>query len=144
MVVAIEDDASILHGLERVMSAWQADVCAGGTVDEVLFQLSRTSRKPDIVIADYRLAGGRSGLHAVEKLRASFDKDLPAIMMTGDTSAQVTDSIKASGCRLAHKPLEPQALRRLIDELLSGRENGLGDETVPRPTDGSEQRLEQV
>ena len=140
VVVAIEDDASILHGLERVMSAWEADVCASGTVDEVLIQLSRTTREPDVVIADFRLAGGRSGLDAVEKLRASFGKDLPAIVMTGDTSARVTDSIRASGCRLAHKPLEPQALRRLIDELLSERDN----EAVKRTTGGSEQTLERV
>ena len=80
----------------------------------------------------------------MERIRASFDKDLPAIVMTGDTSAQVTDSIKASGCRLAHKPLEPQALRRLIDELLTGLENGPCNETVRRPIEGSEQKLEQV
>jgi len=144
VVVAIEDDASILHGLERVLSAWEAEVCACRTVDEALIQLSRETRDPDVVIADYRLAGGRSGLHAVEKVRATFDRDLPAIVMTGDTSAQVTDSIKASGCRLAHKPLEPQALRRLIDEVLTGRENRASKDAVERPIDGSEQTLEQV
>jgi two-component system CheB/CheR fusion protein len=110
-LVAIEDDASILQGLERLLTTWGAEAFACSTVDEALVQLSLSERKPDLVIADYRL-------------RTSFGEAVPAIVVTGDTSASVTESIRASGCRLAHKPLEPQVLRRLIDEALSATENG--------------------
>ncbi len=65
-------------------------------------------------------------------------------MVTGDTSAKVTESIRASGCRLAHKPLEPQALRRLIDEALNATENGPVDKATRRPIDDSLETLEQV
>ncbi len=143
-LVAIEDEASILHGLERLLTAWGAEVFACSTVDEALIQLSLAAREPDVIIADYRLSGGLNGIHAVEKIRASFDRDLPAIVITGDTSASVTESIKASGCRLVHKPLEPQALRRLIDELLTAAENGPSKQAARSPIDDPVENLEQV
>ena len=143
-LVAIEDDASILHGLERLLTAWGAEAFACGTVDEALIQLSLAARAPDLIIADYRLSGGLNGIHAVDKIRASFDRELPAIIVTGDTSARVTESIKASGCRLVHKPLEPQALRRLIDELLTATENAASKQATRGPIDDPVGNLEQV
>jgi signal transduction histidine kinase/CheY-like chemotaxis protein len=143
-LVAIEDEASILDGLERLLTAWGAEVFACSTVDEALIQLSLAAREPDVIIADYRLSSGLNGIHAVEKIRTSFDKDLPAIVITGDTSTSVTESIKASGCRLVHKPLEPQVLRRLIDELLSATENGPSKQAVRSPIDDPVENLEQV
>ncbi len=143
-LVAIEDEASILDGLERLLTAWGAEVFACSTVDEALIQLSLAAREPDMIIADYRLSSGLNGIHAVEKIRTSFDKDLPAIVITGDTSASVTESIKASGCRLVHKPLEPQMLRRLIDELLTAAENGPSKQAVRSPIDDPVENLEQV
>ncbi len=143
-LVAIEDEASILDGLERLLTAWGAEVFACSTVDEALIQLSLAAREPDVIIADYRLSSGLNGLHAVKKSRTAFDKDLPAIVITGDTSTSVTESIKASGCRLVHKPLEPQVLRRLIDELLAATENGPSKQAVSRPIDDPVENLEQV
>jgi signal transduction histidine kinase/CheY-like chemotaxis protein len=143
-LVAIEDEASILHGLERLLTAWGAEVFACSTVDEALIQLSLAAREPDMIIADYRLSSGLNGIHAVEKIRASFDRDLPAIVITGDTSASVTESIKASGCRLVHKPLDPKVLRRLIDELLTAAENGPSKQAVRSPIDDPVENLEQV
>ncbi len=144
VLVAIEDDASILHGLERLLTAWGAEVFACSTVDEALIQLSLAARNPDIIVADYRLSSGLNGIHAVAKIRTSFDKDLPAIVITGDTSASVTESIKASGCRLVHKPVEPQVLRRLIDELLTATENGPSKQTMRSPIDDPVEKFEQV
>ena len=144
VLVAIEDDPSILGGLKRVLTAWGAEVFACGRVDDALLQLSLAAREPDIIIADYRLSGGVNGIHAVEKLRASFGTELPAIVMTGDTSAGVTEAIRASGCRLVHKPLEPQMLRRLIDELLPATENGPPRQAMRRPIVDPAEKLEQV
>ena len=143
-MVVIEDDVSILQGLERLLTAWEAEVFACSTVDEALIQLSLVARQPDLVIADYRLSGGSDGIHAIEKIRTSLGAAVPAIVVTGDTSAKVTESIRASGCRLAHKPLEPQALRRLIDEVLSAAENGPIKKATGSPIDEPVETLERV
>jgi len=144
ILVAIEDDASILDGLTRLLTAWGVEVVAGSTVENALARLSEAAREPDIVVADYRLSGGLNGIHAVETMRAAFDNELPAIVITGDTSVNVADEIEASGCRLAHKPLEPQALRRLIDELLVAADNKPQTLAAPRLHNRPAEKLEQV
>lgn len=143
-LVAVEDDASIRDGLKRLLTAWGVEVFAGSTVEDALDQLSEAARPPDVLIADYRLSGGHNGIHAVETMRAAFGDALPAIVMTGDTSVSVADEIKASGCRLAHKPLEPQALRRLIDELLDAADNEPRSLAASRLHDRPAEKLEQV
>jgi signal transduction histidine kinase/CheY-like chemotaxis protein len=143
-LVAIEDDPAILDGLRRVLTGWGVEVFACSTAEDVLSELSLAAREPDIIIADYRLSGGVSGLDAVDRIRASFGRELPAIVMTGDTSAGVREAIKASGCRLVHKPLEPRVLRRLIDELLAATDNETRTQAVRRPILHSAEKLEQV
>lgn len=143
-LVAIEDDLAILDGLKRLLTAWGVEVFAASTVEDALTQVSRAGRHPDIVIADYRLSGGLTGIHAVASVRAAFGQALPAIVITGDTSPSVTDAIRASGCRLAHKPIEPRALRRHIDELLIAADNAPSGSAAKRPIDEPAQKLEQV
>jgi CheY-like chemotaxis protein len=126
------------------LSAWGVEVFAGSTVEDALTQLSQAGRHPDIVIADYRLSGGLTGIHAVATIRAAFGQALAAIVITGDTSPRVTEAIRASGCRLAHKPIVPQALRRLIDELLTSTENDRGGPATEYPIDQPAEKLEQV
>jgi DNA-binding NtrC family response regulator len=142
--VAIEDDASIRDGLQRLLTAWGVIIFVGGTVEDALAQLSKAACAPDILIADYRLSGGVNGLHAVETMRAAFGDKLPAIVITGDTSVGVADEIGASDCHLAHKPLDPRALRRLIDELLVAADNEPRTPAAPRPPDQPAVKLEQV
>jgi hypothetical protein len=126
------------------LTAWGVIIFVGGTVEDALAQLSKAACAPDILIADYRLSGGVNGLHAVETMRAAFGDKLPAIVITGDTSVGVADEIGASDCHLAHKPLDPRALRRLIDELLVAADNEPRTPAAPRPHDQPAVKLEQV
>ncbi len=141
-VVAIEDDPSILRGIEHLLGAWGAEVLACAAADEALARLASGEWRPNLLLVDYRLADGLNGIDAVEKIRALYGRPLPAIVMTGDTSASVTGAIRASGCYLAHKPLDSRVLRRLIDEQLAVAEAAGGQ---PDPETGPPaEKLEQV
>ena len=43
---------------------------------------------------------------------------LPALLMTGDVSAQLEASAHQQGVRVLHKPVRPQVLREQVLELL--------------------------
>lgn len=137
VLVAIEDDSTILDGMRRLLALWGAQVVCGSTAREALDQLSRAGVRPDLVIADYRLPSGRTGVAAVQAIRAAFDSNLPAIVITGDTSTSVTRFIETSGCQLVHKPLDSHTLRRLVQEQLGenvGRRiNGLAETGAEAP-----------
>ena len=151
VLVAIDDDPAILDGMEFLLSGWGARVGPGASASEALDALYGQRLRPDFVIADYRLAAGATGLGAVQSLRAVFGEELPAAIITGDTSPVVSHDIEASGCRLVHKPIDSPALRELIEgqttagsdggfdcteELAPVRRPGHGLRADLRPTEG--------
>ena len=53
--------------------------------------------------------------------RGFFGKDLPTILLTGDTNPVVTRSMTDQGIALLHKPLDIEALLRSISEVSERR-----------------------
>jgi len=130
VLVAIEDDPAVLDGMKRLLESWGARVVCGETARDALGQLAPAGISPDLIIADYRLPHGDTGVGVVEALRAAFDADVPAIVITGDTSTSVARLIEASGCLLVHKPLDAVTLRRLIQKQLDIAPNSRSSEEM--------------
>ena len=130
VLVAIEDDPAVLDGMKRLLESWGARVVCGETARDALGQLAPAGISPDLIIADYRLPHGDTGVGVVEALRAAFDADVPAIVITGDTSTSVARLIEASGCLLVHKPLDSVTLRRLIQKQLDIAPNSRSSEEM--------------
>jgi signal transduction histidine kinase/CheY-like chemotaxis protein len=72
--------------------------------------------RPDIVISDLRLRGGDTGLDTIRQLRALYP-GLPAILVTGDSTAESLRAALDAGIRLLHKPVRPDTLIAAIHEL---------------------------
>jgi CheY-like chemotaxis protein len=75
---------------------------------------------PDLIVADYRLAGG-TGLQAIAQLRSAFGARIPACLVTGDTSSDVLGEIESAGLHALTKPVAPLRLRALVSQLLKAR-----------------------
>ncbi len=95
---------------------------------------------PNLVLADYNLPGGMTGLQAVAKIRGKLP-GLPAIILTGDISAGTGQDVAQEECRQLNKPVKPADLLRLIGEMLPGAPAPVVPPTVPCPpevTSGTE------
>ena len=55
--------------------------------EEAMLLAARDAR-PDVVIVDYDLPGGLTGLQVMARLREMLGQDLPALVLTGDISAK--------------------------------------------------------
>ena len=130
--------------MHQLLSSWGAETVCGATAQEALAKLRTRELEPDLVIADYRLAAGQTGTGAVQNLREAFDRHLPALIITGDTSASITRLIQASGCIIVHKPLDHLTLRRLIQEQLDVAGTGLLREADAEAAPQPEASLEEV
>jgi two-component system CheB/CheR fusion protein len=75
-------------------------------------------RMPDLIIADYRLAGGAVGTDVVERLRRELDPEIPAILVTGSTGPERVSEADAKRYDLLLKPVNPEALREAIKRKL--------------------------
>jgi signal transduction histidine kinase/CheY-like chemotaxis protein len=117
LVVVIDDDTLVLDSMGGLLRNWGCRVVAAATPDEALADLGPNER-PDLIICDYRLANGQSGIAAIADLRKAFGALVPAFLMSGDTAPERLREARESGHHLLHKPLREMALRAMINRLL--------------------------
>lgn len=122
LVAFIDDDQSILEAMVVLLGEWGVEVAAATDVAQVRADLAQLGRPPDVIVADYRLGGGGTGIEAIANLRQAFGADIPAVLVTGDTAPETIQAIQASGLPVLHKPLKPAKLRALLAHLVGDRE----------------------
>lgn len=116
--VVIDDESIILAGMEIMLDTWGYRVLAAEDVETVLAKLPGLP-VPDVILSDYRLRDGWSGITAVRAVREACGADVPAIILTGDTGAELMAAAKAEQVRILHKPVQPNDLRRQIEALIA-------------------------
>ena len=116
VVLAIDDEVDLLADLKTLLGGrgWQmlAATDAEAAVAHAL------TIAPDIVIADFRLRHDRTGLEAIRAVRRAIGRDVPALLITGDTAPKRIAEATASGLRVLHKPLDGHALAQALHETL--------------------------
>jgi CheY-like chemotaxis protein len=118
LITVIEDEAIVLVGYQMLFESWGYDVVAASSAADALVSLRAAGRVPDIIIADYRLKDGQTGVSAIRAVQAEFGHDIPAILVTGDTGTERLREAAASGLPILHKPVNGGQLRELLTRSL--------------------------
>ncbi len=117
-VQLIDDEPHVLQGLSVLLTGWGMRVRGAANAAQALESgASDTAPAPDLIIADYRLENGVTGIDAIATLRRRWG-GLPAIVVTADHGADVQQEVSAAGLHLLHKPVRPARLRSLITHVL--------------------------
>jgi CheY-like chemotaxis protein len=90
-----------------------------GTDDEALAGVANRDRPPDLIVSDYHLPGGKTGIEVIEGLRGVLSAEIPAFLVSGDTSPELLRQARASGYHLLHKPVDPMTLRAMVSYVLT-------------------------
>ncbi len=120
LVALIDDEPDVLDSARMLIESWGYGVVTALDVDEALRCL-RNGRQPDVILADYRLRNGCTGGQVIERIRGWARRDIPAIIITGDTAPERLRQATARGYRLLHKPVQPGSLRSAIEGALAQR-----------------------
>lgn len=120
LVLVVEDDAVIRMALGLMLREWGYRVLDAGSVREAL-ELVDGGALPALVLADYRLPGGETGLALLDRVRERLGSGLPAVLLTGDTSSDRLREAASADCALLHKPVDPAALRQTVRRCLLPR-----------------------
>ena len=123
LVVVIDDEAAIRDATLSLLTGWGYDVVACGG-DEAILRLSACPARPSLILCDYRLSEGESGLVVIKRIRAEYNESIPAILITGDTAPDRLTEAKASGLLLMHKPVSNGKLRAAIGNLILSAKPG--------------------
>jgi CheY-like chemotaxis protein len=90
----------------------------GGLADVEALLASEPAFKPDIILADFHLDAGESGLAAVARLRDAKRAPLQAVVITADHSREVAEAVARAACEILRKPVKPAELRALITHMV--------------------------
>ena len=102
-----------------LLRSWGCEVLSVGSQSELITTLSQDNYPvPDLVISDYRLRDKKNGIDAVRAVYDYFKVDIPALIVTGDSSEKIVSEITASNHTLMLKPVSSQNLRERIAKKL--------------------------
>jgi signal transduction histidine kinase/CheY-like chemotaxis protein len=114
-ILVIEDDAVQAAALQALLVAEGYRVVIARDVKGALRE---PTGRLDLVISDYRLPGGLSGLDGIAAIRDAAGSAIPALLLTGDTQNSIVYEAHRAGCHVLHKPYTPAILSETIDRLI--------------------------
>ncbi len=119
IVLLIENDRDVREATARLLERWSCRTLMAHGLNDIAPLLAELKRPPDVVLADYHLDDGQTGLAALEEVRRLAGRNIPAVVLTADHSTAVAADVLAAGCELMHKPIKPAELRALMTHLLA-------------------------
>ena len=128
-VLVVDDDATILEGLETLLREWGCHVLAAEDEAGALARLAQWPRPPDLVISDLRLREGRNGIEVLQAVARHYRRDLrdpgfARLLVTGETRPDRIGEITASRVPVLFKPVSPEKLREaMLAAVLANRAN---------------------
>jgi PAS domain S-box-containing protein len=119
-VIVIENDPDERAGMLALLRSWRCEVLAAEHAEAALSHLQRGRRPPQVVVADYQLDNGLTGLEALRTIQTHYQQPIPGIIVTADRTESVHKAVRQAGFHLLNKPLKPARLRSLLAHLTAG------------------------
>ncbi len=117
LILIVEDEPAVREGLEVLLTGWGArcvSFATGVAADEWAGSQEAAQAKPSLIIADYRLGHGETGVDAITALRRRFGAGVPAIVVTGSSMTGHDKEALEHDFHLLIKPVLPNKLRAMI------------------------------
>jgi two-component system, sensor histidine kinase len=119
VVLCIDDNRDVRDGMKALLSGWSCDVRTAAAGSEWRRELGGDA--PDIIVADYHLAGDEKGPDVITEVCGVYERVIPAIIVTADPSEKLREEAGRRGHVVLGKPVKPAALRALMTRMLSQR-----------------------
>jgi signal transduction histidine kinase/CheY-like chemotaxis protein len=121
MVVVVDDDLNILEAMRVLLESWGCELALARSAEEAIDGLERRGAVPDVVLADYTLEAGATGIDAIAAVRNACSANAAGVIITGETDAGVLERVRAAGHVHLTKPIAPARLRAALGHALRQR-----------------------
>jgi DNA-binding response OmpR family regulator len=116
-VLVIEDEAPIRDALGALLREWgHAAVVAASALEAEQAQHALRA-PPDLIVSDLHLGEGADGIAAIAAVRRHWGCEVPAVLVTGDTSHQELRRATDSGYEVLVKPVPARKLLGVLRSL---------------------------
>lgn len=115
----VEDNSQLRNLFEQSLLNAGAAVTACANLNEVntlvTLDVDAKLHAINVILADYRLGASGTGLDAVQALRDHTHKNIPAVLITGDSAVRDLQTIQQlPNTTLLHKPVEFHQLKQVL------------------------------
>jgi len=117
-IVVVDDEATNREAVRDALLAAGCHVVIAESGDDAMAQLQAHLRTPDLILTDFQLGTSGDGLDVIRRLRAHYDEEIPALIVTANTDARLLAEAAALGAGLLHKPVGLQRLLLALKESL--------------------------
>ena len=117
-VLLVDDDPGVRNATAMLLKVEGYQVVSASSLQEAL-QQSAGMPRIDLLVTDYHLQNGATGLDVISQVRALAGEGLKAVLVTGDTSSTIRELAPDERIRLVSKPIDADELLGLIKALLA-------------------------
>jgi CheY-like chemotaxis protein/two-component sensor histidine kinase len=110
LVILIEDDINVANAWGLLLEAEGYRVAMAASASESAALILHLDEVPRLIISDFHLLDGSTGVEAVAQIRAHYGLPIPAFIVSGDTSKVVKDARLLENCTLMNKPVDTARL----------------------------------
>jgi PAS domain S-box-containing protein len=112
MIILIEDDVKVANAWGLLLEAEGFRVATAATAKDAEAVIKHLDPAPDLIISDFHLLDGSTGVEAIAMIREEFKRNIPAFIVTGDTSKMVQEAKSTENCIIMNKPINTEQLLR--------------------------------
>lgn len=113
-IVVVDDDKLIRGAMKTLLTGWGHSVCIARSGKEAISILGLNQNVPDLILSDYRLSENENGFDVINYLREEYNRQIPAILISGDTDKKLIIKSSKVNIKLLQKPLQYELLRKEI------------------------------
>ncbi|MGY3858912.1 hybrid sensor histidine kinase/response regulator [Aeromonas intestinalis] len=116
-ILCIDNEEDILTAMASLLGRWGCEVrCAQSQAQAE--DLIAGGFLPRLVLSDYHLDDGKTGLQALHMIRLAHGNGIDGIIISADRKSELQAQIREHGYGYISKPVKPLKLRALMNSLL--------------------------
>lgn len=116
--LVVDDEPAVCDATCALLESWQCAVQRAQTLPEAI-SVTQQQGAPDILICDYQLSNGQSGLDVLAALQALHAAPLRTLWVTGDITADTQRTLTQTAQPVLLKPIKPSQLRAALTAMLA-------------------------
>ncbi|PWC91385.1 histidine kinase [Azospirillum sp. TSH100] len=133
-ILVIDDDQFVLSAISMFLNTAGHRVVGASSVAEGLRAVEGGDIRPDAVIADYHLSATENGLDFIESVWRRLGLRIPAVLISGRLDGAVSARAAEMGVIVAAKPIMPDLLSALVEQMTAARPVAALDTAAPHKT----------
>ena len=116
-ILLLDNEPQLLAAVAELLRSWQCEVLAISQPNEAIALLQQ-GPLPDLLLFDYHLDQGATGVEVASQLQQHFGVQCPVVIHSADQQQQTRDHALNTGFHFMLKPLKAPTLKRLLQRLL--------------------------